>query len=110
MKLSPSPWPTFNPFCRFQVGLIPPFVSTDKYRVAVSALKTLISEAPISDGTFLGLLGLDRGLLAALVSDDIVSNVQGKIEFQSHAARFFVAQLPSPPQPPPPRGWFGFGK
>lgn len=70
------------------------FVHTDRYRVAVPALKTLAAAGSMREWAFLGLLGLDKMLLAELVSSDIVSSVQGTVEFQSRAARFYVEQLP----------------
>ena len=77
---------------------------TDRYRVAVPALKALSVAGSMREADFLALVGSDRKLLADLVSNNIVSTVQGAVEFQSRAAQFYVEQLPPPPSPPP-WGW-----
>ena len=89
-----------------QAGLLPDNIASDTYKLAVPALKELARSpaATMRVATFLPrLLDNREDLFAALVANDIVSTVQGKVEFQSRASQFFVEQLP-----PPPRGGGGW--
>lgn len=57
------------------------------------------------------MLGFRDDLLASLVSNNIVTTIQGAVEFQSRAAQFYAKQLPPPPQQPLQRrrNWRGLG-
>lgn len=95
-----------------QVGLVPSNSASEMYAVAFPALKALVSVPHMDEDAFLQLIGFNNlQLLAALVANDTVSTVEGKVEFQSRAAQFFVEQLPPPPPlPPPPKGRGLLGK
>ena len=72
------------------------------YGIVVPALKKLARAEPGSRVTrkeFLELLCVRKDLLNALVSNNIVSTVEGTVKFQSRAAQFYVDQRP-PPRPP----------
>jgi hypothetical protein len=89
---------------------MPVNVDTDRYKVAVPALKDLLSApAAMKKSVFRSRLEDREDVLDALVANDIVSTVEGKVEFQSRAAQFFVEKLPPPPLPPP-KWWGVFGK
>ena len=78
------------------------------YGIVVPALKKLARAEPgsrMAVEEFLELLCVREDLLNALVSNNIVSAVQGTVKFQSRAAQFYVDQLP-PPAAGQRTGWF----